>query len=65
MKHKLLPLLTLFFFASTLYGQSPEEIKDITAQYDMAKLKEKETYYRKLAKTEKENLNMLCSKVKT
>ena len=42
------------FFASTLYGQTPEEIKAITVQYDMAKLKEKEAYYRKLAKTEKE-----------
>ncbi|WP_412464841.1 S8 family serine peptidase [Flavobacterium mekongense] len=54
MKHNLLPLLILMFFASTLYGQTPEEIKAITVQYDMAKLKEKEAYYRKLAKTEKE-----------
>ena len=54
MKHHLLTSLTLLFFASTLYGQSSEEVKVITAQYDMAKLKEKEAYYRKLAKTEKE-----------
>lgn len=54
MKHNLLPLLILMFFVSTLYGQTPEEIKAITVQYDMAKLKEKEAYYRKLAKTEKE-----------
>lgn len=54
MKHHLLPLLTLLFFASTIYGQSPDEVKAITSQYDMAKLKEKEAYYRKLAKTEKE-----------
>lgn len=54
MKHNLLPLLILMFFASTLYGQSPDEVKAITSQYDMAKLKEKEAYYRKLAKTEKE-----------
>ena len=51
MKHHLLTSLTLLFFASTLYGQSPDEVKAITAQYDLAKLKEKEAYYRKLAKT--------------
>lgn len=54
MKNYLLPLLTLLCFTSIFYGQTQEEVKVITAQYDMAKLKEKEAYYRKLAKTEKE-----------
>lgn len=54
MKHNLLHLLILLLLASTVYAQTPEEAKVITAQYDMAKLKEKEAYYRRLAKTEKE-----------
>ncbi len=54
MKNHLLHLMLLALFSASVFGQTTEEIKRITAQYDMAQLKAKEAYYRKMAKTEKE-----------
>lgn len=46
--------MVLAFFTTSVFGQTPEEIKTITSQYDLSLLKSKQTYYRKIAKTEKE-----------
>lgn len=46
-------LITLFVSLSVL-GQSQEDIKKITAAYDMTKLKEKEAFYRKNSIAEKQ-----------
>ncbi|WP_295335352.1 S8 family serine peptidase [Flavobacterium sp.] len=54
MKNHLLPLMLLALVSTPVFGQTPEEVKTITAQYDMAQLKAKEAHYRKIAKAEKE-----------
>ncbi|RKS01160.1 S8 family serine peptidase [Flavobacterium sp. 102] len=47
-------LLLILFISGSVFGQSQENIKKITAEYDMAKLKEKEASYRKRATAEKQ-----------
>jgi subtilisin-like proprotein convertase family protein len=52
MKKNLL-LFSLLFAGVSIFGQSKEDIKKITAEYDMPKLKEKEDFYREKARKEK------------
>lgn len=54
MKNKYFLLLTIVFVSFSTFGQTKEDIKKITANYDMAKLKETESYYRKKAHAERE-----------
>ncbi|MGV3697634.1 S8 family serine peptidase [Flavobacterium sp.] len=54
MNKKYLLLFSVIFACGSLFAQSKQDIQKITAEYDMAKLKEKEAYYRKKAKEEKE-----------
>jgi len=58
MKYHLLSLMVLAFFTTSVFGQTPEEIKTITSQYDLSLLKSKQTFYRKIAKTEKEKAHV-------
>lgn len=51
-KNYLLLFLSLFVGAS-VFAQSKEDVKKITAEYDMSKLKEKEDFYREKARKEK------------
>lgn len=53
MKKKYLLLLSILFVCSSIFGQTKEDIKKITAEYDMSKLKEKEDFYREKARKEK------------
>lgn len=53
MKKKYLLLFSILFVCCSIYGQSKEDVKKITAQYDMAKLKEREAFYLKKAHAEK------------
>ncbi len=53
MKKNYLFLLSILFVGVSVFGQSKEDIKKITAEYDMAKLKEKEDFYREKARKEK------------
>jgi len=54
MNKNYLPLFLSIFVYCSVFGQSPEDVKKITADYDVAKLKEKEAYYRKRSNTEKQ-----------
>ncbi|MFN3967321.1 S8 family serine peptidase [Flavobacterium sp.] len=54
MKKNYLLLVLIIFVSCSVFGQSQEEIKKITADYDMVKLKEREAYYRKKAIAEKQ-----------
>ncbi len=54
MKMKHLLLLIILFVANPFFAQTKEDIKKITANYNMSLLKEKEIYYRKKAEEEKE-----------
>ena len=54
MKMKHLLLLSILFVANPFFAQTKEDIKKITANYNMPLLKEKEIYYRKKAQEEKE-----------
>jgi subtilisin-like proprotein convertase family protein len=54
MKKNYLLLLLSIFVSSSVFGQSQEDIKKITAEYDIAKLKQKEAYYRKKSSAEKQ-----------
>jgi subtilisin-like proprotein convertase family protein len=54
MKIKYALLFSIFLVCSTIFGQSNEDIQKITATYDLTKLKEKEAYYSKKAREEKE-----------
>lgn len=47
-------LVLIIFVTCSVFGQSQEEIKKITADYDMVKLKEREAFYRKKANAEKQ-----------
>ena len=50
-KHLL--LFSILLVCSTVFGQTKEDVKKITAEYDMPKLKEKETFYREKASIQK------------
>lgn len=54
MKKNYLQLVLIIFVSCSVFGQSQEEIKKITADYDMAKLQEREAFYRNKAKAEKQ-----------
>ena len=54
MKKKYFLLLSVLLVSCSFFGQTKEDIKKITANYDMAKLKETESFYRKKAHVEKE-----------
>lgn len=53
MKKNYLFLFSILFVSISVFGQSREDIKKITAEYDMAKLKEKEEFYREKARADK------------
>lgn len=53
MKKNYLLLFSVLFISVSIFGQSKADIKKITAEYDMAKLKEKEAFYKKKAAEEK------------
>ncbi|WP_264520104.1 S8 family serine peptidase [Flavobacterium sp. N1994] len=53
MKKKYLSLLSFLFVTCSLIAQTKEDIKKITADYDIAKLKEKELFYGKKSRIEK------------
>jgi subtilisin-like proprotein convertase family protein len=53
MKKNYFLLLGILFITCTLFAQSPEDIKKITADYDMAKLKNTEVFYRKKEQEDK------------
>ncbi|WP_395061880.1 S8 family serine peptidase [Flavobacterium sp.] len=53
MKNKYLLSLLFFLFCLFVQSQSPSDVKQIIANYDLAKLKEKEIFYRKKAENEK------------
>jgi subtilisin-like proprotein convertase family protein len=54
MKNLYLFALVFTVFGSSVFGQSPSDVKEIIYHYDLNKIKEKEIYYRKKAATEKE-----------
>ncbi len=54
MKRNYSLLVLIIFVSCSVFGQSQEDIKKITADYDIAKLKEKEAYYRKKSIAEKQ-----------
>ncbi|WP_284650913.1 S8 family serine peptidase [Flavobacterium terrisoli] len=54
MKKNYLLLLLTIFVSCSVFGQSQEDIKKITAEYDIAKLKQKEAFYRKRDRAEKQ-----------
>ncbi|WP_445453317.1 S8 family serine peptidase [Flavobacterium sp. 25HG05S-40] len=54
MKKKYLLLFAILFVCGSLLGQTKEDIQKITAAYDMTKLKEKEAYYLKKSREEKQ-----------
>ena len=49
-----LPLFLSLFVTCFIFGQSKEDIKKITADYNVAKLKEKEAFYRKKSASDKQ-----------
>lgn len=53
MKKNYFLLLGILFSACTIFAQSQEDIKKITANYDMAKLKNTEAFYRKKEQADK------------
>ncbi len=54
MKKKYSLLFSILLVCGSVFGQSKEDIQKITAEYNLSKLKEKETFYRKKAREEKE-----------
>lgn len=54
MKKKYFLLLSVISLSCSVFGQSKEDVKKITADYDMKLLKEKEVLFRKKAHEEKE-----------
>lgn len=46
-------LLIISFFSNTAFGQTPEEVRKIVANYDLKLLKEKEEFYRRKEQSEK------------
>jgi len=54
MKNKFLFLVIIALISFSSFGQTQEEIKKITANYDLVKLKEKETYYKKKSQADKQ-----------
>ena len=46
-------LLIISFFSNTTFGQTPEEVRKIVANYDLKLLKEKEEFYRRKEQSEK------------
>lgn len=54
MKKKYLLLYFIAFASLSVFAQSKEDIKKITAEYNMPKLKEMEAYYKKKASAEKQ-----------
>lgn len=53
MKKSYLFLFSILFVGTAAFAQSKEDVKKITAHYDMAKLKEREEFYREKARKEK------------
>ncbi len=53
MKKNYLLLFSILFVYTTVCGQSKEDVKKITAGYDMSKLKEREEFYREKARKDK------------
>lgn len=47
-------LVLLFLFSCLTFGQTQEDIKKITADYDLANLKQKEIFYKNKAEAEKQ-----------
>jgi subtilisin-like proprotein convertase family protein len=54
MKKKYSLLLSILLVCSVVFGQSKADVEKITADYNITKLKEKEAYYRKKAREQKE-----------
>jgi subtilisin-like proprotein convertase family protein len=54
MKEKYLLLFLILFAGISVFGQSEEDVKKITAEYNMPKLKEREDFYREKARKEKQ-----------
>jgi subtilisin-like proprotein convertase family protein len=54
MKKKYFLLLSVFFVVFSVFGQTKDDIKKITAGYNMQLLKQKESFYKKRARVEKE-----------
>jgi hypothetical protein len=54
MKKKYSLLFSILLVCGSVIGQSKEDIQKITAEYNLSKLKEKEAYYRKKAREQKE-----------
>ena len=54
MKKNYLFFLSVFFVASSIFGQTKEDIKKITDGYNLPLLKQKENFYKKKARIEKE-----------
>lgn len=54
MKKKYLLLISTLFVFGAIFGQSKEDIQKITAGYNISILKEKEVYYRKKTREEKQ-----------
>lgn len=53
MKKNYLFLFSILFVGAAAFAQSKEDVKKITAHYDMAKLKEREEFYREKARKDK------------
>ena len=53
MKKKYLLLFSVIFVSCSILGQTKEEVKKITADYNMSVLKQKEAFYRKKASNDK------------
>ena len=53
MKKNYLLFLTIIFVSCTVFGQSQADVKKIIANYDMAKLKKTEEFYRKKQESDK------------
>ena len=53
MKKNYFLLLSIIFVSFTVFGQSQADVKKITANYDMAKLKKTEEFYRKKQEADK------------
>lgn len=54
MKKNFLFVLSVLFVVSSISGQTKDDIRKITSGYDLALLKQKETFYKKRARIEKE-----------
>ena len=53
MKKKYSLLFSILFVCVSIFGQTKEDVKKITADYDMATLKQKEAFYRKKSAEDK------------